>query len=84
VKDKGRGKGWFLKSRHELLLIGVRQETPQPKERPDSAFMADRPSKHSQKPEESFRIIEAMYDGPRLEMFSRAKRSGWEVFGNEC
>ena len=84
VKDKGRGKGWFLKSRHELLLIGVRTETPQPKERPDSAFMADRPAKHSQKPDESYRIIEAMYDGPRLEMFCRAKRDGWEAMGNEC
>ncbi|MFH0871665.1 MAG: MT-A70 family methyltransferase [bacterium] len=84
VKDRGRGKGWFLKSRHELLLIGVRAETPHPKERPDSAFMADRPAKHSQKPDEAYRLVEAMYDGPRLEMFSRAERDGWKAFGNEC
>ncbi len=84
VKDRGRGKGWFLKSRHELILVGVRPETPQPAERPDSAFMADRPKRHSQKPEEAYGIIEAMYSGPRLEMFSRAARDGWEAFGNEC
>ena len=83
VKDKGRGKGWFLKSRHELVLIGVKSNTPQPLERPDSAFEADRPAKHSQKPEISYSLIESMYSGPRLEMFSRQEREGWTAWGNE-
>jgi len=84
IKDKGRGKGWFLKSRHELLLIGVKEQTPQPLERPDSAFEAARPEKHSQKPELAYKLIESMYAGPHLEMFSRANRAGWKAFGNEC
>lgn len=83
VKDMGRGKGWFLKSRHELLLIGVKPKTPQPSERPDSAFLADRPEQHSRKPGLSYSLIEGMYGGPRLEMFSRRSRDGWEHFGNE-
>jgi N6-adenosine-specific RNA methylase IME4 len=84
VKDRGRGKGWFLKSRHELLLIGVKSHTPHPSTRPDSAFFADRPEQHSQKPEQSYEIIENMYlQGPRLEMFSRKRRPGWEAHGNQ-
>jgi len=84
IKDRGRGKGWFLKSKHELLLIGVRSETPQPKVRPNSAFEAARPSRHSQKPEMAYKLIEKMYDGQRLEMFSRNARTGWKAWGNEC
>lgn len=83
VKDKGRGKGWFLKSKHELLLIGTKRNTPQPKQRHDSAVEAARPSTHSKKPEVFYEIIEAMYDGAKLEMFCRATRHGWEAHGNQ-
>ena len=83
IKDKGRGKGWFLQSKHELLLIGTRDNTPHPKERPESCFEADRGPVHSRKPAKSYEIIESMYDGAKLEMFSRSKRPGWEPYGNE-
>ena len=83
IKDKGRGKGWFLVSRHELLLIGTRSDTPHPNVRPESCFEADRGPVHSRKPAIAYEIIESMYDGAKLEMFSRSKRSGWEAYGNE-
>lgn len=84
VKDRGRGKGWFLKSKHELLLIGVRSETPQPAERPDSAHEFERGNIHSRKPSEFYGIIEAMYpEGKKIELFSRVQREGWEAWGNE-
>lgn len=83
IKDRGRGKGWFLKSRHELLLIGVRENTPHPKERPDSCFEADRGAVHSRKPAVVYDIIELMYDGAKLEMFCRIPHEGWAAHGNE-
>lgn len=83
IKDAGRGKGWYLKSKHELLLIGVRSETPHPIERPDSCFEADRGSVHSRKPEKAYEIIESMYPGNKIELFSRNVRDGWEMWGNE-
>jgi N6-adenosine-specific RNA methylase IME4 len=84
VKDKARGKGWWLKSKHELLLIGVRKETPQPAIRPPSAFEADRGPVHSRKPEKTYDIIEAMYPGStKIELFSRNERAGWRMWGNE-
>jgi len=85
IKDIGRGKGWYLKSKHELLLIGVRDNTPHPAERPDSAQEADRGSVHSKKPEHFYDLIESMYpDGNKIELFARnTTRQGWETWGNE-
>lgn len=40
--------------------------------------------KHSQKPEEAYRIIERLYpDAKKLEMYARAERIGWDCWGNE-
>lgn len=83
IKDAGRGKGWYLRSKHELLLIGTRAETPHPITRPDSCFAADRGSVHSRKPQLAYDIIESMYPAPRIELFARTPRSGWDVWGNE-
>lgn len=41
------------------------------------------PRKHSQKPEQSFDLIERVSDPERLEMFARRARLGWHVWGNE-
>ncbi|MDD5534058.1 MAG: MT-A70 family methyltransferase, partial [Syntrophales bacterium] len=83
IKDQGRGRGWFLKSKHELILIGTRANTPHPKERPDSCFEADRGPVHSRKPQAIYDIIESMYDGAKLEMFCREPHKGWVSHGNE-
>ena len=83
IKDKGRGKGWYLKSKHELLLIGVKDNTPHPQERPDSCFEADRGSTHSKKPMLAYEIIESMYPGNKIELFARNTREGWDCWGNE-
>ena len=38
---------------------------------------------HSRKPISTYRILEAKTASPRLEMFARARRSGWDSWGNE-
>jgi N6-adenosine-specific RNA methylase IME4 len=38
---------------------------------------------HSRKPDEAYQRIEALCDGPYLEMFARTRRPGWDVWGNE-
>ena len=44
----------------------------------------ERSNKHSEKPQEFYDIIEAMYDhGRKLELFSRKTRLGWDSDGNE-
>lgn len=40
--------------------------------------------RHSQKPEEAYRIIERLYpDAHKLEMYARNTREGWDSWGNE-
>jgi N6-adenosine-specific RNA methylase IME4 len=85
VKDRGRGKGWYLKSKHEILLIGVRDKTEHPAIRPDSAQLYDRPPKHSKKPDGFYDMIDAMYpNGKRIELFARNPHEGYEAWGNEA
>jgi N6-adenosine-specific RNA methylase IME4 len=39
--------------------------------------------KHSAKPPSFFSMVKAMSPGPHLEMFARAPREDWDVWGNE-
>jgi N6-adenosine-specific RNA methylase IME4 len=39
--------------------------------------------RHSSKPPEFFAMVERVSPGPRLEMFARSQRVGWDVWGDE-
>lgn len=45
--------------------------------------MTGDPQRHSEKPEETYRLIEDVSSEPRLELFARRRRPGWHVWGNE-
>jgi len=84
VKDK-IGTGYYVRGKHELLLIAKRGDMPTPPEeaRPPSVLEAPR-GKHSEKPEAVYELIENMYPGRRyIELFARNRRSGWESWGHE-
>jgi N6-adenosine-specific RNA methylase IME4/uncharacterized ParB-like nuclease family protein len=84
--DCAPGLGHFVRQQHETLLIARRGDfpTPPPSARPSSVITAPR-REHSRKPDEVYAIIEAMYpDLPRLELFARKARPGWDVWGNEA
>jgi N6-adenosine-specific RNA methylase IME4 len=38
---------------------------------------------HSEKPEQFYDLVERLSPTPRLELFARQKRLGWDVWGNE-
>lgn len=40
--------------------------------------------KHSAKPPEFYHMVERISPGPRLEMFARGNRAGWDCWGDEC
>jgi len=84
TKDKGPSIGWYLQTKHELLLLGTnpKYERLHPEYKPYS-IIEGKVTRHSAKPVAVYGIIEKMYDGPYLEMFAREKREGWEVWGNE-
>ena len=39
--------------------------------------------RHSEKPAEFYTLVERLSPAPRLEMFARAARAGWDVWGDE-
>ena len=84
VKDQ-IGMGYYVRQKHELLLIGKRGNLPMPlpENRPESVIMAPRGA-HSAKPVEAYELIERMYPGhSKLELFSREAREGWTAWGSE-
>lgn len=85
VKDQ-IGMGYYARQRHELLLIATKGEppVPAPADRPDSVVTAPRGA-HSAKPEIVYALIERMYPTlPRLELFARQAREGWDRWGNQA
>jgi N6-adenosine-specific RNA methylase IME4 len=80
------GTGYFVRNQHELLLIACRGKFPHPPPvaRPSSVIMAAS-SEHSEKPDAVYAIIERMYpELPRIELFARNRRKGWDAWGNEA
>lgn len=46
-------------------------------------LFSEKQNAHSRKPVSFYRILEANTPEPRVEIFARHKRAGWDVFGNE-
>jgi N6-adenosine-specific RNA methylase IME4 len=79
------GLGYFVRNQHELLIVATRGDMPSPSpgNRPPSVISVPR-REHSQKPDETYALIERMYPGlPKIELFARQTRPGWQVWGNE-
>jgi N6-adenosine-specific RNA methylase IME4 len=85
IKQDRIGTGYWNRNCHEHLLVGTRGRilAPAPSERTSSVICAA-VTQHSEKPLAAYQLIEAYYpDVPRLEMFARSQRPGWDVCGNE-
>ncbi|MEM4089977.1 MAG: MT-A70 family methyltransferase [Thermoplasmatales archaeon] len=79
------GPRYYVRIRHELLLIRIKGNfgTPDERSRPDSVIEAPR-RQHSQKPDIFYELIEKSYPKhSKMEMFARNKREGWQAWGNE-
>jgi N6-adenosine-specific RNA methylase IME4 len=84
IKDK-IGMGYHARNQHEILLIAKRGSIPPPapEDRVSSVVHADR-GEHSEKPEIFYELIERFYPSlPKIELFSRAPRPGWDAWGNQ-
>lgn len=76
------GLGQYLRGSHELCLFATRGKTHLPDVAPPSVIFAPR-TEHSAKPDEAFEVFERVSPGPRIEMFSRQRRPGWDAWGLE-
>jgi len=82
VKPSGAGN-WFV-SVTQTLLFGYKGKCVFPQERyKPTVLHTSIPRRHSQKPEAFYDLIESISPEPRIELFSRARRFGWDCWGNE-
>ena len=75
--------GYYFKGQSEQLLFGVKGKLP-PKDRHQVTIVKGKVRNHSQKPREQFKVIEKVSPEPRIELFARERREGWDVWGDEA
>ncbi|MBN9251195.1 MAG: S-adenosylmethionine-binding protein [Mesorhizobium sp.] len=82
---KQTGTGYWSFDNLELLLIGTRGESPAPLPGTQPVKLTAHPVRdHSQKPDFHAEQIERLFPRvPKLEMFCRAPRPGWDAWGYE-
>ena len=76
------GLGFWFRGQVEVCLMGIKGSV--------KAFHSQKPNfiqskvrKHSQKPDELYGIIEELDLNPKIELFARQRREGWDAYGNE-
>lgn len=100
LKKTVNGNRWFgmgriLRAEHEVCLVATRGKPRVNNHSIRSTFVTEdgfsyfegllAPFRgHSVKPKEFYEVVEALYDGPRLELFARCQRSGWTCIGDEA
>lgn len=81
VKPSGVG-AWFA-STTQHCLFGYKDKCVFPGRRYAPTHFHATPKRHSEKPEEFYRLAEEVSAPARLELFARRPRAGWSVWGNE-
>lgn len=79
------GMGYWFRGQHELLLVGKKGDVspPEPEQRVSSVIRSPR-GEHSEKPAAVAELIEdAFPDAPKIELFARDPRDGWDAWGDE-
>jgi N6-adenosine-specific RNA methylase IME4 len=79
------GTGYWVRDNLELLLIATKGRPVAPAFGEQEATLIEAPQgEHSEKPDIFAEMIERLYPStPKLEMFARGPRLGWDVWGNE-
>jgi N6-adenosine-specific RNA methylase IME4 len=82
LQDFFRGMGFTTRKNVEFMILARRGKPKRlDKSIPDLIIAARR--QHSRKPDSVPLDIERFCAGPRLELFARESRAGWDSYGNE-
>lgn len=76
------GLGFWTRANPELCLLATRGHPKRRRADVKKLIVSPR-REHSRKPDETYERIEALCEGPYLEMFARAARPGWDRWGEE-
>lgn len=80
--DALMGMGYWTRANSEPCLLATRGKPKRLNADVRQGIIAPR-QEHSRKPDEVHGRIERLVAGPYLELFARAERPGWTVWGNE-
>lgn len=76
------GMGYWYRGQVEVCLLGIRGKVKAFRIQ-KANFIQTKALRHSQKPKEMRKLIEATKLEPRIELFAREKVEGWDCWGNE-
>lgn len=80
----GKGPGGAFAQNAEFVLFGRRGSLAHLEKQDSVWFNWPRTAVHSKKPPAFLDMVERVSPGPRLEMFARSQRLGWDTWGNEA
>ena len=81
-KHRAFGGGYILRSAAEFYLIGTIGEIKR-MSRSVRNFIEAPVREHSRKPDQMRADCEALWPGPRVELFARQAAPGWDCWGNQ-
>lgn len=86
IWDKvGHNMGHYNSVRHEFLLIAVRGSCQPDVHKLFDSVVSEKREGHSKKPTAFYDIIDTIYPhGPRIELFARNERKGWNSYGHQA
>jgi N6-adenosine-specific RNA methylase IME4 len=77
------GMGWYYRGATEQVIFAVRGRLMIPaSDRLPNVFLAPR-GPHSAKPDVFMEMVESVSPSPRVELFARTDRQGWDQWGDE-
>lgn len=84
----GRGVGFYFRNVTEPCLFGIKKKSMPNRTlapaRSQVNLIRTQKREHSRKPDELIPIIEACSQSPRIELFCRGTRPGWDCWGSQA
>jgi len=74
--------GYWFRTCTEHLLVGIKGNVKAFRNMQRNCYHEKRRS-HSQKPNYFYNLIEKVTEEPRIELFARERREGWDAWGNQ-
>ena len=78
------GMGHYYRNQAEFVLFGVRGKLPLLAHDKPNVFAWDAPRIHSIKPDGFYELVEECSPSPRIRLFARSQREGWDSWGNQA
>lgn len=76
------GMGHYLRNVTEHIIFGAKGNLSTNLNNVPNIIFAER-EEHSAKPEKAYQLAEQLSPEPRIDLFSRQKRKGWDTWGDE-